>query len=192
MPTDAPTHALCVVVEDVLVDTARYSLGMKAGSNFCDVVEGALIEAIRARSGALWNPDGKNAAPLKREDIRHHNRVRYWASEGRHAQLTFLIEGSLTSFSPSEWDNDTSEQHLSRLIGWCRARNYECISFSFTKSRLNVTPWHVEMVVVPELQPLYFNEKIPQASGSRISEVPRLCGHTPRSTPFLEEPHPFT
>jgi hypothetical protein len=55
---------------------------------------------------------------------------------------------------------------------------------------MNVSPWHIEMVVIPELQPIHYSEDLPHIGGARLSEIPTRFGYTPR-TPFIEEPHPF-
>lgn len=191
MPTDAPTHAIMVVVEDRFSKKARFSIGMKAGANISDTIEGALVEAVRAQCGTLMilrnNPDFVET----KSAVGHRNRPIYYATGNRHEKLSFLIKGPLQKYVSRDWDTDSTDAHFERLLSWCRASSYECVSFSFTGSEKNVTPWYVEMTVIPELQPLYFTEKTPQVSGGRIISVPEKLGYTPRTKPFIDEPHPF-
>lgn len=191
MPTDAPTHAICVVLEDMLSKNAPYSLGMKAGAHISDVIEGALVEALRAHGGALAILQSNPDMVIQKKDVTHRNRPLYYATGGRKSKLSFLVAGPTQKYVTREWDTDSVDLHYDRLIQWFKESSYECISFSYTKSGKNVTPWHIEMTIMPEFQPLYFTEKSPQASGERISSVPLKLGYTPREKPFLEEPHPF-
>jgi hypothetical protein len=61
----------------------------------------------------------------------------------------------------------------------------------FTHSPVNVTPWHIEFTVIPELQPMHFKEHQPYTGSRRLTEVPKALGYTPRVEPYLTDPHPF-
>ncbi len=187
MPTDAPTHALCAVVEDKTSGFSKYSLGMKAGAHVSSVIEGALIEALRAHRNALSH----TGMTPKRSDVTHLNRQQYWADTAHAHKLRFLVSGNIVAYTEPQWESESLTAHLSRLLTWCAESKYECISFPFTRSRLNVSPWHVELIIVPELQPLYFSESLPQIEGARLKTIPSLLGYSAREHPFTEEPHPF-
>lgn len=190
MPTDAPTHAVCAIIEDTQVKSGRYSIGAKAAASFSCAAEGALLEALRTHSGRLARIN-EQTEPVTKEAVRHLNRTLYWAQEGKDTALDFLVKGPLVPYETRPWSQDTPEEHYAGLIAWCEAKNYECISFSFTNSPKNTTPWHVEFLIIPELQSMYFNERLPQTSGVRLVDVPKMYGYTPRATPFTDEPHPF-
>lgn len=190
MPTDAPTHAICAIIEDTQAKSGRYSIGAKAAASCSDAAEGALIEALRTHGGRLAKMRDNNERVTK-ETVRHLNRTLYWTLEGKDVALDFFVKGPLVKYEERSWEHDAPEEYYARLIAWCDAKKYECVSFSYTASSKNTTPWHVEFVIIPELQPLYFNEKIPQVTGPRLIDVPKTCGYTPRSLPFTEEPHPF-
>ncbi len=89
------------------------------------------------------------------------------------------------------WERDSEKEHLARIIEWCRANDYEFASVDLGASRANVSPWHIRMVVIPELQPIHQNEKLPCLGGERLKSVPAKLGCIPRAVPFTEEPHPF-
>lgn len=191
--TDAPTHPVCVILEDVSGSLPRFSIGLKAHQNPAVAVEGALLEALRmhqtARKQKLipindWNPS-TNAI-----DITHHNRLMYWSEEGRADHLNFLIKGEILPLRHEIWENDSDEEHLSRIINWCQEKGYELASVNFNNALSNVPKWNIEFVVIPELQPMYFDEKLPQIEGKRLKDVPRQFGYEPRE-PYREHPHPF-
>jgi hypothetical protein len=117
--------------------------------------------------------------------------VIFWAQGERWKNLEFMVNGAATPYKETIWQSDTSEQHLQRLIEWCSSQKYACIHVPYTRAHKNISPWHVEMVVIPELQPLYFTEDTPHIYGKRLKKVPQLFGLTPREQPFTELPHPF-
>lgn len=190
--TDAPTHALCVVLTDDTGKKPKVVLGLKAHASLVRAVEGALLEALRIRRAVRSDlKRGKEATDIHAEDIGHMDRLLYWADEARVGQLSFLIEGAFCEMKVEDWEGMNDEKHLARLIAWCTEKGFECTSVSLTRAKANVTPWHIETVVVPQLQWMHLHEKYQQINEMRRTEVPRMFGYTPRSEPFTTEPHPF-
>lgn len=193
LPTDAPAYAVCAVLEDTTGALPRFSVGIKANRNPASAVEGALLEALRAHLGTRqrklsplndWDPETKAAAVMQ------YDRLLYWAEEGRGDRLAFLIRGDITAPASEPWEADTDAEHLARIVAWCRERGYELASVPFTDAAANIPGWHIEFVVLPELQPLHYNEKFPYCGGDRLTEIPRRFGYVPRE-PYLDDPHPF-
>ncbi len=188
--TDAPTYVVMTILEDLSGHAPRFSFGIKASSNAARAAEGAVFEALRGRRGARYFIDAGIEIP-KREHVGHIDRVLYWAEAARAEHLAFLIAGQTTA--PTEaWHNEADDVHYARLIAWLRARGYRAVSIPYTHSKKNVTPWHIEFVNVPSMQPIYFNESEPHIGGARLTDVPRLFGFTPRAKPFTDHPHPFS
>ena len=193
LPTDAPTYAVCVVVEDLSDVAPRFALGLKAHRSLAVSIEKALLEALRARVSyrssdkeiAAWNTD----TPANK--VGHKDRLFYWGLEKHAHQLEFLISGTEKEYTSQVWENDSAEQHLARLLEWCRRRSYECIAVPLGKSVMNPTQWHVESVVMPDLQWMHLSEKSRVITGKRLTEVPRALGLSPRLKPFVDAPHPF-
>lgn len=190
MPTDAPTYALCALVEDETGHAPRIAVGLKAHRDPAYAAEKAITEALRARRGARRSvrSEKKN---IERAEVGHYGRIEYWATGDNYKKLFFLIQGPIQHALKEAWESDTPAEHLARIISWCREKGYACATVPFTKSKTNVTPWHIEFVVIPELQPMYFTEKVPHTSGARLTEIPKLLGYTSRTPLFTEEPHPF-
>jgi ribosomal protein S12 methylthiotransferase accessory factor len=191
--TDAPAHAVCVVIEDASGIAPRYAFGLKARGSLSDAIEGAITEALRARGSYRrffsvkndWNPE----TPAHK--IGHYDRMYYWGVERNAKKLEFLIKGEEHDMALVSWENDTPEQHLKRITDWCHNLGYECVSVSLGTSKKNPMPWSIEMVVMPELQPTHLEENLQKLGGERWKSVPRQFGITPRAEPFSEEPHPF-
>src|SRR3989344_4792967 len=192
MLTDAPTHSICVAIEDLSAHAPRFAFGLKAHRSLAEAIQGAALEALRARinyrkhfqNGGTWEPN----TPV--EKIGHRERTYYWGHGDNAKQLEFLIEGEEKETS-AEWENDTPEQHLQRIIDWCKKSQHECVSVSLGKSAKNPTPWSVEMVVMPDLQAKYLRESVQRLGGERLKSVPEKFGYTPRAKPYIEAPHPY-
>ncbi|HUY62485.1 MAG TPA: YcaO-like family protein [Candidatus Paceibacterota bacterium] len=192
-PTDAPAYALGVVLEDASGSLPRFTLGCKADRDAAHAAEGALLEAMRARSNTRelavslkddWDSERKAA------DVGHLDRWLYWAEPGRAERLGFLVKGLVRPLAQEAWERDSDEEHFQRITDWCRERGYELASVSLTKAAANLPGWHIEMVVIPELQPINHFEKLPPVGGARLTDIPRRFGFEPRA-PYLADPHPF-
>ena len=187
--TDAPAHVICVVLEDESGLPPRYAFGLKAHRSLPRAVEGALIEALRVRRGIRLRLNAPDRPP-RPTTVGHYDRHEYWSEGENHRKLAFFVHGSEERPSPAPWDDDTPAEHWQRIVSWCKEKGYECVSVPLTRSRMNVTPWHIEMVAIPDLQPIHYNEHLPHIGGARLSEVPRRFGYASLA-PFTDEPHPF-
>jgi len=194
MPTDAPTHAIAVVLEDLSDVAPRYTIGIRTHRSLINAVEKAAAEAFRARrghrywirQGNAWDP----ATPAR--DVGHRDRLYYWGCPENAPRLKFLIEGPEIAAKPAAWEADTSDEHLERIVRWCTESNLECIAVSLGTSPTNPTPLHIEMMIMPDLQWTYLSETTQVFGGTRWREIPTKLGYAPRTEPFADEPHPFS
>ncbi len=194
LQTDAPTHAVAVVLEDMSGKSPRFSFGIRAHRSLPTAIEKAMCESIRAfRSYHIWENEGKSwdtTTPI--ETIGHRERLYYWGEPENAKRLEFLVQGPEIEVEAKEWENDTIEENLERIVQWCRTKHFNVVSVPLTHSAKNPTDLHIEMVIVPEMVPTYLNEASRQFGGERWHEVPRALGYTPRKEPFAESPHPFS
>ena len=192
MITDAPTHAICVVVEDHSGSKPRFTVGLRAHNKLALCIEKALLEALRARIHYRSTVSARlldSKTPITQ--ITHGQRVAYWAFEKHASHLQFLITGTQIDAEINPWEQDTDKEHLARLLNWCRGRQYECVSVSLSTPKNNPLAWHVEKIIVPDLQPLHLEEKNRVLTGKRLADIPATRGFVPRSEPFIAMPHPF-
>lgn len=191
--TDAPTHAVCVVIEDESGHAPRFSFGLRAHQSLARAAEKAMTEALRARFGhrRLEDMGKKWDASTPPDKVGHYDRIRYWGVPENAKKLEFLISGEEIDARPAKWENDTSEEYLERIVDWCRKSGYECVSVSLGTSKKNCTPWFIEMMVIPELQAPYLEERFQAFGGERWKSVPQKFDITPREEPYADEPHPF-
>lgn len=192
LPTDAPAYAIAVVLEDMTGSLPRFSVAMKSGRALGSTIEGALLEALRIRistrdmmlSQDNWDKDRQAS------DIGHLDRFLYWTEYNRAEQLMFLIKGDVRTTQNEAWEQYDDETHFSRIVEWCMQKHYELTSVDFTDAIANVPNWHIEFVVIPELQPLHLSERYPYTGGARLHDIPKLFGYSSRE-PYLKHPHPF-
>jgi ribosomal protein S12 methylthiotransferase accessory factor YcaO len=189
--TDAPTHAVCVVVEDSTNLAIRFTLGLKAHRSLSHAIEKALLEALRARTVSRIFSDSTHKNGPSSPSKGRLERVAYWSNIEHSGALSFIIAGSEEDSGTSTWDFDNEEQHLGRIVDWCRQSSYECAAVSLGRSAQNPTNLHVEMVIIPELQPTHQSESKPHLGGTRLQKIPIQFGYSPRKNPFIERPHPF-
>lgn len=187
--TDAPAHVIMAVVSDPR-ELPPITIGMSAHARADTAAEKALLEALRARVNAR-SRSAKTHKTLEGKHIHGSDRSLFWADPLHVPQLAFLTTGALQTLTKEAWESDSPEAHLQRIVAWCRDAGYTCASVSLTQSRYNVTPWYVEHVVVPELQPMHYNEAFQTFAGKRMREIPTKFGFAPRAEPFTTLPHPF-
>lgn len=194
LPTDAPAYVMCAVLEDSSGSLPRFSVGLKANGNPADAAEGALFEALRMHQvtrqqmvapNSTWDPSRKAA------DIKQYDRHLYYTEKERSEKLAFLITGPVSPLREEAWEKDSAEEHVARIADWCKKKGYEFASVSLASSAANVPGWSIEFVVIPELQPLHYNERLPHLGGKRLHDIPRQFGYKPRKQPYLDDPHPF-
>lgn len=193
MLTDAPTHAICAVLEDESGVGPRFALGLKAHRSFARAAEHAILEALRARRVLRSSGDAAKAFDPSASvgTIGHLDRLFYWQSASNAKRLEFLVAGEDADMPEAAWEHDSAQQHLARVIAWCREKKFECVSVSLGGSRVNPMPWKIEMVIMPELQPTHLSETFPHLGGKRLKEVPRMFGYEPLETPYIAAPHPY-
>ncbi len=194
MPTDAPTHAVAVMIEDMSGIVPRFTIGIRAHRSLADAVlkgAGETVRAIRGhrywtKQGNVWDP----TTPAR--EVGHRDRLYYWGHPANAPRLEFLIAGPEIEAKTEAWDVESAEEHLERLVAWCREKNLEAVVVSLGNSPTNPTDLHIEMMVMPELQWTYLSEKTQAFGGTRWRDVPLSLGLTPRSEPYADEPHPFS
>lgn len=191
MITDAPAHAVGAFVDDRSGVGVPRTLGMACDTRLADAIAHAISESFRMRHSARHQMRTHDAKSVVARDIIYAERLLYWSYGERYRALDFMIKGAVQKNVAAPWEKDSPEEHLARLAAWARERGYEIASTDLGRSKKNPTELAIEMVVIPELQPLHLVEKHPCIGGKRLSEVPRRLGYKPRNQPYAAEPQPF-
>ena len=185
--TDAPAYVLCAMISDG-AHMPALSIGLSAHAKASHAAEKALLEALQIRQSTRSLMKKKlDINPLKPTQS---ERAMYWATSEHLREVAFWIDAPKVKLTREAWENDTPAEHFARIRTWCVNRAYELVSVSLTHSKRNSTPWYIEFVIIPELQPMHLDERWPCVGGDRLLSVPRLLGYTPRRETF-SIPHPF-
>jgi hypothetical protein len=193
--TDAPTHAVAVVLTDTLSATPRRTVGLAAGAQLLIAIEHAALEALRgqlsARQYELRGESWESGRAVS--SIGHADRLLYWSHKEHEPILAAFASGPLRTVDTTvPWWNESDDAHFARLCAWCAHKGYEPVTLSLGGSRHNPTPWAIEMVAIPELYPIYITEQYQHhADGGRLTKIPQELGYTPRPVPYFAAPHPF-
>jgi len=191
LATDAPTYAVCAIVRDASAVGPSITLGLRADRRLAHAAERAILEALRMRYSIRYRiMSGTFGGNKHKTKINHADRADYWTVEDRSTKLDFLSRGDVVEMH-EPWENDGESEHLERIVGWCRDTGYEVASVDLGVSKKNVSPWCIEMIVMPDLLPIHQNERMPYVESPRLRNIPEMFGYTPRITPYLDEPHPF-
>ncbi len=192
MVTDAPAHAVFAVVQDEAEHPeAPFIVGMGCRQSLARATAHAIREALRIRINARVKYLKQDTSLIVPEKILHSERVAYWLHDNRWRRLQFLVSGKYETAPSFEWEKDSPDNYLTRITQWCKDSGYTFTSVALGTSEKNPTTWHVESVVIPEMQPLHIREQFQCLGGARLKEIPTRYGYTPREKPFSEEPHPF-
>jgi len=192
LPTDAPAHAVCAIVQDFTDVDAELSIGLKAHRKITTAVVGSALEALRVRRNIRSKNKYSPLDPsIKTADINASTRTQYWGRKDSSRKLNFLLQGTKKTFEPAAWENDSIEQHWQRFLDWSRKNDYEVASVDIGCSEHNVSPWHIHHVVIPKFQQLYLNELFPYTTGNRLKSVPEKLGLAVKKDSLSKEPHPF-
>ncbi|HUO55837.1 MAG TPA: YcaO-like family protein [Candidatus Paceibacterota bacterium] len=191
--SDAPTNIVCVILEDMRTDMPRFTIGLKAHPSLTCAFIGGLLEALRAREQVRRQPKD-NIIEIQQKpisSIKSGERIAYWADKERSRKLEFMLRGNMREPTYGPWERDSEEEHWGRIVAWAKAKRYELLSVSLTKSSYNPTRWHIENVLIPQMQPMHQLEQYPFLGGDRLAAIPSQAGYTARETPFADAPHPF-
>lgn len=178
------------------------SVGLKSGFNKEDAAIGAIEEAQHTRGWMrderssvseeeykkiIKNP--KNISNTKERGLFwYHNtyatKLNFWLNSENHKKSVIYKEKSLI--------NET-QHYLIKIKKILKNKNLDAYYTDITTPEVSKLGLFVVKVIIPELQPLYLDEKFPYLGGKRLNEVPRKLGcMTHRRGPKLNDfPHPF-
>jgi len=189
--SDAPTYAIAAVTRDE-THLPGFALGMCAHQDHNRAAEKSLLEALRARANTRRRMHTHSSVRDKEPHlITGWEREVFWSHPERLKHLDFITRGTQELLARGEWHMESDEAHHQRLIAWCRAAGIECISVSMTRAQRNITPWHIEFVVMPELLWMHLDERQQCHGSDRRMRLPKAFGYTPRPQAFSDLPHPF-
>lgn len=193
---DLPVPTFMAVVIDRTGIGPAVSVGLKSHLHPYEALYGALLESqhprgwIRREAAKLGKINRRPTRPI----ITLAQRGLAWYPTSRIKHLNFWLSQHPTPFRWTEHDEILSDKaQVLRLVEVLRDARMRVIVKDITPAHLEPLPYRVIKTLIPELQPLYLDERYPYLGGRRLTSVPAALGlQSARTTSVLNRmPHPF-
>ncbi len=197
--TDIPIPVfLCLLIDRTGVGPA-ISVGAKASLNAEEAILGCMEESQQSRHWLRTLKQDKTVKPPttdpKWENISNlEQRGLLWSDVSMIPKLSFLLGAKKKPLSGNLRNKKKGKSDkLKTCLKILRERNQACYYVDVTTLDVEELGLRVVKVVMPELQPLYLDERFRYWGGSRLRNVPETLGHKKadaqeRLNPI---PHPF-
>lgn len=194
LPTDIPLSViLCVLWDDTGVGPC-VSVGAKAASNITLAALGALEEAQQLRPWlrSLLNEDPQlRTSPHTLHPTHLAERAKLWLSHKAEQKLRGWL--ALASPAPSTGRSDHHDSTLREIISALQVAGASVFAVDLTANHVAELGFTALRVVVPEFQPLYLDDDLPDVAWPRLERLRTSGEHASRLSEESIEvfPHPF-
>ncbi len=203
IPTDFPVFVFMALITDHPGMTPALTIGASADFDIKKCLLDALAESLSIRLALRMDPSFfKESFSPKR--INREGRLFYWSNPENLPKINFLFKGAPKKIElPAETkflnlsveeENENLKiyysEKLKDLKDALRCLNYDGCYIGMTPKEVKKAGLHCTVTVIPELQPMHLDERIPYFSGRRLKEVPIKLGYQPAEK-INTEPHPF-
>ncbi len=187
-----PTFA-CIVIDKTGIGSAVL-IGLRSNLNTIDAIEGCIEEALHSRDWMRhvheteYNTFKTNSSE---EIINLENRGMYWYDKKKIKYLDFWLRQKpkkLKDYSiPILTHHGEILKHLKDVL---KNKDYLVYYVDVTIPEVKSTGYKVFKVIIPQLQPLYLDERFRYLGGKRLKQVPINMGYKLKNN-FNKIPHPF-
>jgi ribosomal protein S12 methylthiotransferase accessory factor len=186
---------MAIVIDRTKVGPAL-SIGLKSHLHPYAAIYGALLESqhprgwIRREGAKLDGAHSRPAQPI----VTLAQRGLAWFSPSRLKYLDFwLNQHPIPLRQAVDCEPLSDKAQVLRLARILQEARMNVIVKDVTPAHLGRLPYHVIKTLIPELHPLYLDERYPYHGGQRLARVPAKSGlQHARSTSALNRiPHPF-
>lgn len=198
--TDVAVYTFLTVIYDSTGIASAISAGLKSSLNPVEALLGSLQEAFHPRT---WIRHKKDQFTGKISDLTEPSelleRAILWSSLESVKKLNFLLNSTKGTVKIEDYKDESegsSVKDLQKTVKLLNDRGYNSYFVDITPNVPSIknTNFKVVMTAVPELQPLYLDERYPYLGGNRLRSVPVKLGY--RKNPSNENtlnkfPHPF-
>jgi len=190
LATDLKIPAFGAVIIDKTGLGPAVSIGLKAGWEIENCITGSIEEALMTRSWIRDKFGYIKAAYKESEDIETiEQRAFLWFSTKMIGKLDFWLKNKKT-INISK--NKTIENKLEKTLKILLENNMNIIYKNITPMNIKNGGFFVIRAIIPQLQPLYLNEKYKFLGKERLYDVPYKLGFRRKKAVDLNKvPHPF-
>lgn len=191
LTTDLQIPVFAAIILDKTGIGPAVAVGLKAGFNIKDAIIGAIEESLMVR---YWTKDYVNSNSIENKTIRTiEDRAHFWSRLSSIRYLDFWLNNK-TFKKINLKDFKYLDNNLENIVKLLSQKNIETIYIDITDKTVKKYGFMVVKVIIPQLQPLYLDERYPYLGGKRLYNVPVKIGFLQK--PKIESqlnriPHPF-
>ncbi len=170
------------------------SVGLKAGFNLKETIIGAIEESLMVRFGTrdqIAFESQKNKGKKMVSDIK--DRVNFWLSPSSIENLNFWLKSKNVKKINIKY-SDHEESILKKTINILKKRKLESVYVDITDDKAKKYGFTVLKAIIPQLHPLYLDERCPYLDGDRLYKTPVEMGFLQKAKTrnhLNKIPHPF-
>lgn len=190
--TDIPVPTFMALTIDRTGYGPAVTVGLKADLDPLVAIQGAIEESFHPRNWLRAKyEDGERQ---KKENLNNLiQRGLFWYDQLMLKHLDFLLKNNLpakdiSEFRLMDWSGKNKFGILKKIITANKLRTYVV---EITHPELKQVGIRVAKVIMPDLQPLYLQEKYRCWQGKRLDEAPERIGYSDVETEINPIPHPF-
>ncbi len=195
LTTDLDIPVVCSIILDYSGIGKAVSVGLKCDLDPIEAIVGSISEAFHSR-GWLRSTYEKNPRKVQPEELQEDssliNRGLLWYPLEAMNNLDFWIHSKNKSVLRRRNIEKTFPARLKRLLHVFTVLGYDIYWKDLTIPEFRELGYHVVKAIIPQLQPLYLNEKYCLLGGKRLYDVPKRLGFKQKIEAELNTyPHPF-
>ena len=190
LDTDLPMHTICFLLIDRTGRGRAVSVGLSSDFSVKDAIYASLQEALTLRLFSRINREFTLEVPAV---IDLWGRRIFWSKIDNVPYINFLTEGEVRKLTEVQdktmlvQKSKNNKRKVEYILSKLEEFAYDTYYVSITNREVAHTGLEVGTVVIPRLQPLYLDERIPAYYGERIQH--RLYSGKYRDRDY--PPHPF-
>lgn len=190
--TDLAIPAYAAITLDKTGLGPAVSVGLKAGFEVEQTIMGAIEESLMTRSWIrdkfIYN-DPKYKRKNEISDLT--DRAHFWFPLNSIKYLDFWLKSNkVKNIKKMKLPGDK----LNSVVQLLKQKNMEIVYVDISNNKLKKYGIKVVKVIIPQLQPLYLDERYPYLGGTRLYEVPIKMGFlkiAKQENELNKIPHPF-
>lgn len=197
--TDLEMYTFLAVAVDTTGIGAAISTGLKSSLDPMEAMIGALHEVFHPRTWIRREKENFDGADDLSAPLSLSQRGLLWARKEAIEQLDFLLQNKRKPISVESYQNrskGSTQKDLTYMATVLDEMDYHTYYVDITPKNGGIakSSFKVAMVIIPELHPLYLDERFRYLGGNRIYDVPVKLGYLDKAHGEHELnafPHPF-
>ncbi len=193
--TNMGIPVICALVLDRSGVGKAVSVGLKCNTNAHEAITGAITEAFHTRGWIRRMHEMDDSAyqdEIKRaKDPGMIQRGLFWYNVEKIKKLDFWSENGRYIEINENVNRKTVKEELEYVMSKLHEHHMDAYWKDITVGELSPLGLKVVKTIVPQLQPLTFDDDRQPQGGPRLNDVPRFSGYNYEESKINKYPHPF-